>query len=117
MDTKSHPDMARSVTAMIYSYVYAGGTEDESKKIDKLRYLIKEESGYMVDAKYVREKVSFLRDQMDRTKKMERTIAEVFGKDLPDPRYRMASVFCPECKRFKNYEKECPFCAHFEMTV
>ena len=117
MESDLGPDKAKSVTGMIISYVDSGGTEDDTQKINKLRYLIMQETRIRVDAEYIRKKVSFLRKEWENKEKLEKTIGDVFGRDLPDPRYRMGSGFCPKCKRFKNFEKECPFCSNLEMSL
>jgi hypothetical protein len=35
----------------------------------------------------------------------------------PQDKILLGSCFCPACKRFKSYRKECPQCGHLEMTV
>lgn len=117
MKSELHPDRARSVTAIIMSYVHTGGTEEDTRKIDKLRYLIRSQSGYDLNREYIMQKITVIRKGFDENRKMEKAMGEVFGEDPPDPRYRMGSVYCPSCKRFKNYKKECPFCHHFEMAL
>ena len=107
---------ANKVSGMIVSYVDAGGDSYEPKRLQGLKYLIKTEAGLDLDVEYLKKKIATLYREREKAKKKEILMADVFEADLPEERLRMASGFCPKCRRFKNYSKECPFCSHLEMT-
>ncbi len=114
-----HIDGARAntVTSMIVSYVEAGGIADDQKKLTRLGYLITMESGLELEVDYIRKKVELLWNEREKMRRKDWLMANVFGKELPDPRFRMGSGLCPRCRRFKNFQKECPLCSHLEMTL
>ena len=108
---------ANTVTSMIVSYVEAGGIADDPKKLTRLRYLITLESGLELEVDYIRKKVELLWNEREKIRRKDWLMANVFGKELPDPRFRMGSGLCPRCRRFKNFQKECPLCLSLEMTL
>jgi hypothetical protein len=107
---------ANKVSGMIVSYVDAGGDTYDPKRLQGLKYLIKTEAGLDLDIEYLKRKIATLYRERERSKKKERLMADVFHADLPEERLRIASGYCPRCRRFKNFRKECPFCSHLEMT-
>lgn len=108
---------ANMVTSMVVSYVDAGGMADDLRKLKRLKYLIRLESGLDINIDYIRKKVDMLSKQRQKMRQKDWLMGDVFGRELPDPRFRMGSGFCPRCRRFKNFQKECPLCLHLEMTL
>lgn len=106
----------RVLFGAIMSYVHAGGTEKNRKRLKKLQSYLKD-MGFDIDLKSLALEVSYARAKMGHKKALDRTEAELFTPEGKPRRYRYASAFCPNCGMFKNYEKECPYCTYHEMTL
>ena len=117
MNKQPDSSQARSALGMIVSYVDAGGTVGDERKIGWLRELIKAETGIEVDDNYIKKKVRQLHMEMEKDRKRDGILKELYRKDLPEPNFRFGSAFCSKCRRFKNYSKECPFCNHLELSI
>lgn len=98
----------------IVSYVLAQDEVDE--RLDQLKAFL-ELKQIQVDMESLRHQVHKVKDSLGRPKKMDALMAKLFNKDGTPRKYRHGNAFCPKCKIFKNYEKECPYCRHLELSI
>ncbi|MDG6225418.1 MAG: hypothetical protein QCI82_07885 [Candidatus Thermoplasmatota archaeon] len=109
-------EKAGLATGIIMSYADAGGKSNDTKRMNRLKHLIRIETGLDLDIDYIRKKVDALEKRRAAIKRRDFLLANVFSEEIPEPELRMGSSFCPRCRRFKNHQKECPFCGHHEVT-
>ena len=106
----------RVLFGAIMSYIHAGGTEKNRKRLKKLRTYLKE-MGVEMGLERLALEVAHARAKIGHKKALDRAEAELFTSEGRPRKFRYASAFCPHCGMFKNYEKECPYCSYHEMTL
>lgn len=105
--------MKNDVEGALVSYVLA--QEDLDSRLEELRCFLRTKK-VDIDIETLRKEVYKVKKNVEHPKKMTELTAKLFNKDGEVREYRFGSDFCPECRLFKNYEKECPYCGHLEMT-
>ena len=104
----------KALYGTLLSYVKAGGTESDTKKLKMLqRYL--SEMGFSTDLDALKFDIADIRSKLDGSRFNEEQEAALFTKGKKPRRYKYGSAFCPSCGMYKNYDKECPYCEFHEM--
>ncbi len=104
--------MKNNLEGMLVSYVLA--QEDPDARLEELRFFLKTK-GIDIDTPTLGKQVHKVKKSIEHPKKMVELKAKLFNKEGTIRKYRFGSDFCPKCRMFKNYEKECPYCGHLEM--
>lgn len=97
------------------SYIHAGGTEKDKKKLRELHNYLKA-IGIDIDYEVLKLEIEHARTKIAHKKALQKAEAELFARGKVR-KFRYGSAFCPHCGMFKNYEKECPYCGYHEMTL
>jgi hypothetical protein len=101
---------------MFTSYVHANW-KDLEKRIKLLRIYIKQTKDMDIEEENIKKYVYIVKDHIIQSRRKNKMKTRLFTKDKKFRKYRFGSDFCPNCSRFKNYEKECPFCSYHEMKL
>jgi len=96
---------------------YSFAQKNLHENLDELQKFLQASGIGVVDIKELRESVDRIKAEEEKIKHQQETIAKLFTQDKKVRLYRFGSSFCPKCSMFKNYEKECPYCKHLEMTI
>lgn len=107
---------AKQMAGMIQSYVQIHG-KNPSKNLEELQDYLNARFKIRVNRKILNEHIRTYMIGLEREKKMQSEQNLLFTEENKKRRYRYGSGFCPHCKMFKNYEKECPNCSFHEITV
>lgn len=94
---------------------YALAQEDLDARLEDLRKYLKNIS-VELDLEALRKEVYNVKKRLQKPRKYAELKASLFTKEGKVREYQFGSDFCPRCKLFKNYEKECPYCGYLEMT-
>ena len=105
--------MKNDIEGALVSYVLA--QEELDSRLEEFRHFLRTKN-VDIDIGTLRKEIHRVKKNIDQPKKMRELTAKLFNKDEEVREYRFGSDFCPECRLFKNYEKECPYCGHLEMT-
>jgi hypothetical protein len=97
----------------LVSYVLAQDNLDSHLQ-DLRKFLL--EINIKLDLESLRREVYKIKEKLQKPRKFLELKASLFTKDRYLRKYRFGSDFCPSCKIFKNYEKECPYCGYLELT-
>ena len=118
MKAKAHDEMDamfKELTGTFTSYVHANWDDPE--------IFIKELNNYIIETRNIdfgvenlKKYVEIVKHEIEKSRKNKKMKANLFTKDKRIRKYRFGSDFCPNCTRFKNYEKECPYCNFHEIT-
>ena len=100
---------------VITSYVLAHRDNPEKYVTELARYVLQRIKG--ITAESVRQEIKRVIERMDEPRKEAALKANLFTKNGKVRKYRFGSDFCEKCGMFKNYEKECPYCSHHEITI
>ena len=118
MKAKAQDDldaMFKELTGTFTSFVHANWDDPDSHLKD-LNNFILETRNINFGEKNLRKYVDIIKHEIQASIKKIKTKAKLFTKDKKVRKYRFGSDFCPNCTRFKNYEKECPYCNFHEIT-
>jgi hypothetical protein len=107
--------MFRELTGTFTSYVHANW-DDTDTNLKELNNYIIETRGIDFGVENLSKYIDIIQHEIQSSKKKNKTKAKLFTKDKKVRKYRFGSDFCPYCTRFKNYEKECPYCHFHEIT-
>ena len=99
---------------MFTSYVHANWNDLE-KRLKLLQIYIKLIKDLDLEEQHLKRYVYIVKDHIELSRRKSKIKTTLFTKDKKLRKYRFGSDFCPNCTRFKNYEKECPFCDFHEM--
>jgi hypothetical protein len=70
-----------------------------------------------VNEETVRAEIRRVIEHMNKPKDTATFTAKLLTTDGKVRKYRYGLEFCEKCGMFKNYDKECPYCGHHEMTI
>jgi hypothetical protein len=101
---------------MFTSYVHANW-KDPEKRLRLLKNYIKLTKNMDIEEGNLKRYIYIVKDHIKLNKRTKKMKTSLFTKDNKLRKYRFGSDFCPNCNRFKNYEKECPFCSYHEMGL
>lgn len=105
----------KKLNSLLSSY-YLAREEEPFDNLRDLQQFLRISEKKIIDIKELQEKVEQLKKEEEEMIKKEKMIAKLFTNQNELRPYRFASTFCPNCKMFKNYKKECPYCTFLEMT-
>jgi hypothetical protein len=110
----------QTLDSIIASYVIAqsGDKERINQNLPMLGDYLKRRHIAEIPEDELLKKVLEQKTAFDSVERKARISAKLFTRD-EQPRkakYRSGSEFCGECKMFKNYTKECPYCGMLEIT-
>ncbi|MDI6887403.1 MAG: hypothetical protein QMC98_02025 [Candidatus Thermoplasmatota archaeon] len=97
----------------LVSYVLA--QEDLELRLEDLRKFLRA-INIELDLETLRKEVYNTKKCIAKKREWAELEARLFTKEGTVRKYRFGSDFCPKCKMYKNYEKECPYCKYLEMT-
>jgi hypothetical protein len=103
------------LTGVFTSYVHANW-KDLDSRLNDLRIYIIQTKNFELGIENLKKYVYTVKSEIETNRKKNKAKAELFTKNRKVRKYRFGSDFCPNCNRYKNYEKECPFCYYHEMT-
>lgn len=113
MKSKESEQPDNHLEGIIVSYVLSN--DDIEKNIEFLRkYLSKK--GINIEIEKLKDSVLNTKNVIESKEKILHDNAILFTKDDKVRDYKFGSGFCPKCKMFKNYDKECPYCGYLELT-
>ena len=118
MKGKTHDDldaMFRELTGTFTSYVHANW-DDPNAHLKELDNYILETRNINFGEENLKKYIELIKHEIQVSRKKKKVKANLFTKDKKVRKYRFGSDFCPNCNRFKNYEKECPYCNFHEIT-
>jgi len=120
LGTKEPVAPNKTLDSVVASYVIANG-DDKNKIKQKLpmlgNYLKRKRIANIPNEKLLK-KVLKQKKRFDSVERKAKISAVLFTRD-GEPRkakYRSGSELCGECKMFKNYHNECPYCGKLEIT-
>ncbi|MEW6070758.1 MAG: hypothetical protein AB1485_09090 [Candidatus Thermoplasmatota archaeon] len=97
----------------LVSYVLA--QEDLDLRLEDLKKFLKA-INIEIDLETLRKEVYNTKKCLAKKREYQELEARLFTKEGLVRKYRLGADFCPNCKMYKNYEKECPYCRYLEMT-
>ncbi len=100
---------------VINSYLLAH-RDDPYTRLKLLQKFLKVKKIASVDLKTLRDMVKGQITSLKNQEKLDKLEAVLFTKDGKVKDNRYGSAFCKNCRMFKNYEKECPYCGSLEMS-
>jgi len=100
---------------VITSYVLVHRDNPEKHVTELEKYITQRIKG--INTETVRQEIKRVIKHMDEPRKEATLKAKLFTKNGKVRKYRYGSDFCEKCGMFKNYEKECPYCGHHEITI
>ncbi len=103
------------LTGIFTSYVHANWSNLD-KQLNELNEYIKLTKNVDLGLESLRKYVHTLKNEIVYCRQKPKIKAQLFTKNKKVRKYRFGSDFCPNCNRFKNYEKECPYCNFHEMS-
>ena len=110
----------QALDAIVASYVIAHGGDKSriEKKLPMLGSYLKRRRIADIPGEELLKKVLDQKMMFDSVERKAKISATLFTQDgVPrKAKYRSGSDFCGECKLFKNYHKECPYCGKLEIT-
>jgi hypothetical protein len=104
------------LTGVFTSYVHANW-KDLDSKLNELRLFLIQTKNIELGIDNLKKYLYILKNEIETNRKKKKIKANLFTKTGKVRKYRFGSDFCPNCNRFKNYEKECPYCSYHEMTI
>jgi hypothetical protein len=102
-------------TGIFTSYVHANWKDLDSGLNDLGLYIVQTKN-FELGIENLKEYVYTVKSEIEANRKKNKAKAELFTKNKKVRKYRFGSDFCPNCYRFKNYSKECPFCSYHEFS-
>lgn len=110
----------QTLDGIISSFVIANGDDKNriKKKLPMLKNYLKRRKIADISSEKLLKKVLKRKKKFDSVERKAKVSAILFTQDgVPrKAKYRSGSEFCGECKMFKNYHNECPYCGKLEIT-
>lgn len=110
----------KAMEGIIASYVIAQGGNKKriNEKLPILENYLKRKRIADISRDKLLKKALKQKAMFDSVERKARISAKLFTSDVKPrkAKYRRGSEFCGECKMFKNYSKECPYCGRLEIT-
>lgn len=107
--------MFKELTGTFTSYTHVNW-DDPDVYLKELNNYIIETRNINFGEENLKKYIQIIMDEIQKSKKKKKKKANLFTKNKKVRKYRFGSDFCPNCTRFKNYDKECPYCSYHEMT-
>lgn len=110
----------KALDGIVASYVIAHGGDKNriEQNLPVLGDYLKRRHIADIPGEELLKKVIDQKTIFDSVERKAKISARLFTRDgVPRKvKYRSGSEFCGECKMFKNYHKECPYCGRLEIT-
>ncbi|UCH88701.1 MAG: hypothetical protein JSV49_10685 [Thermoplasmata archaeon] len=113
--TVDNNEVYRELAAIFHSYVLANWN-NPTKRLKQLQSYIQRKKHITLELDQLNHYVNRMKINLKQPKIMAKTKAYLFTKEKRVRKYQFGSDFCPNCKTFKNYDKECFNCGYHEMT-
>lgn len=110
---KASEQLENHLEGILVSYVLS--QDDIEKHLKELKFYLTRR-GFKIEHEKLKDGVFDTKRAIEAKEKNNQLKALLFTKDDKLREYQFGSDFCPKCKMFKNYEKECPYCGHLELT-
>ena len=107
----------RRLTGVIFSYIKSGKSEKDRGDMGRLTKYIRRKLGVRVDPATLKKSVRLARLKLRRKRDLDRLEGRLLSRSGKARKFRFGRAFCPSCSMFKDYEKECPYCGHHEVTL
>lgn len=106
----------RNLKKVINSYLLAH-PDDPYEDLDTLKEYLEKKNMGKISLKGLKDFIKNVRREQRKEKKLEEMEAKLFTRDGKPKEFKYGSSFCRNCGMYKDYEKECPYCGHLEMTI
>jgi hypothetical protein len=103
------------LTGIFTSYVHANWSNLDNR-LNELNEYIKQIKNVDLGLESLKKYVYTMKYEIEYCRQKPKMKAQLFTKNRKVRKYRFGSDFCPNCNRFKNYEKECPYCNYHEIS-
>jgi hypothetical protein len=116
MGRKDIDGKSRTIMGVILSFVKAGGSERKKEDIVGLQTYIRQKYRITIKRDLLKKEVAYARGVIKHKKLLDNLETRLLTSDKRGKRFRYGAGYCKDCRMFKNYEKECPYCGVHEMT-
>ncbi len=113
---RSKSSKKKKIREIVKSYLMVH-REKPYRKLKTLQRYLKKKNIANIKLKSLRDMVKSQIEKEEEMEKIEEMEAELFTKDGEVKNYKYGSAFCKNCDKYKDYEKECPYCGSLEMTL
>jgi len=104
----------RSLRRAINSYLLA--QDDPAENLELLQKYLRKKGIGEVSKKVLKKEINSQLKRKKEKKKLEKIEAKLFKKEEKEKKFRYGSAFCSNCRMYKDYQKECPYCGDLELT-
>jgi hypothetical protein len=108
-------DIYKELAGILHSYVLSNW-KDPKRRLKLLQSYIFRKKKLSLEIDQLNQYVIRMKSHIKHPKMMAKMKANLFTKNNKIRKYQFGSDFCPKCRSFKNYVKECSFCGYHEMT-
>ncbi|MFW5952788.1 MAG: hypothetical protein ACOCSJ_01355 [Candidatus Natronoplasma sp.] len=114
MKTAIGKERLQRLRRAINSYILA--QDDPAENLELLQKYLRKKGIGDVSTEVLKKEIKSQIKKRREKKKLEKIETRLFKKDDEEKKFRYGSAFCGNCSMYKDYQKECPYCGHLEIT-
>ena len=114
MKTAIGKERLKRLMRAINSYILA--QDDPAENLELLQKYLRKKGIGDVSTEVLKKEIKSQIKKRRKKKKLEKVETKLFKKDDEEKKFRYGSAFCGKCDMYKDYQKECPYCGHLEIT-